>query len=255
MTPARFLPVRSLPARKAAALGAAALTAAVLASGCTIPITAQTITGGALNAGALLFVDRHNEGSGEGSYAYHVRAGRDTLAAIFEAAVERANREHLFPPSTPRSPSAPAPRARRPSADREADGVILARAPGRAWRPDDPPTPEAFSERQWTPEPLFGTREGSPEARGDTLLWVVTHRAGRQVAFRLASEAGSAVTRVALVPHEPPADVLTSVPTDHAQRNAVEALHQVFYLAVREHLGPAAFAGARERGRERRGEP
>lgn len=239
MTPARALPSRSLPVR-----ALLALAATTVASGCTIPITAQTITGGALNAGALLFVDRYNEGSGEATYTYHVRAGPDTLAALFESAVERANREHMFPA-----------RRRPAAADRETDGVILARAPGRAWRPDDPPAPEAFPERHWTPEPLFSPRTGSPEVRGDTLLWVVTHRAGRRATFQLVSGEGSAVTRVVLSPHEPPADVLTSVPADHAQRNAVEALHQVFYFALREHLGPVVLLDGREFARHAEAEP
>jgi len=211
-------------ARRALALGIT-----VVAAGCTIPITAQTITGGALNAGALLLVDRYNERSGEGSYVYYVRADRDSLAAMFEAAVERANHEHLFPRSRPPNVAG----------DHAPDGVLLARAPRRAWRPDDPPPPETFPGRQWTPEPLFSVRAGSPEARGDTLVWVVTHRAGRQAAFELAPGRGDA-TRVSLVPYEPPADVLTSVPSDHAQRNAVEALHQTFRQAVSQRLGPGA---------------
>jgi hypothetical protein len=233
--------MRPIFALVGAALGAAVCTA----TGCTIPITAQTITGGALNVGAMLFVDRYNEGSGEGegSHAYDVRARSDTLAALFEAALAEANRAHLFP----RAAAHPAPQPDDvPAGGRAGDDVILARAPGRAWRTDDPPAPETFPGRQWTPAPLFSVRAGSPEVRGDTLLWVVTHRAARQVAFLLVPGDGGAATRVALLPYDPPADVLLSVPSDHAQRNAVEALHQAFYFVALEHLGPGAFTRGRE---------
>lgn len=228
---------------RSARLAVAALTTVACTSGCTIPITAQTITGGALNAGALLLVDRHNEGSGEGegSHAYDVRADADTLAALFRVAIADANRVHLSPRAV--SDSAPTPvvsSERAPRAAGAVDDVILARAPGRAWRPDDPPAPETFPGRQWTPAPQFSVRAGSPQVRGDTLLWVVTHRAARQVAFVLVSRGGAGATRVAFVPYDPPADVVLSVPSDHAQRNAVEALHQAFYFVALEHLGPDA---------------
>jgi hypothetical protein len=221
---------------KCACLALGALAAVAGASGCTIPITAQTITGGALNAGALLFVDRYNEGS-DGAHSYDVDAGADTLAALFRAAISDANRAGLFP-RPERAEASPV----RPSEGVRADGddVILARAPGRAWRADDPPAPETFPGRQWTPAPQFSIRAGSPETRGDTLLWVVTHRAARQVAFILVPR-GDAATRVAFVPYDPPADVLLSVPSDHAQRNAVEALHQAFYFMALEHLGRETF--------------
>lgn len=214
-------------------LAAMALAATLVTWGCTIPITAQTITGGALNAGALLFVDRYNEGSGdgEGAHAYDVRAGADTLAALFRLAVADANRRHLFPAAD----SDPAPAA-------TSDDVVLARAPGRGWRDDDPPAPETFPGRQWTPAPPFSVRSDGPEVRGDTLIWVVTHRAARQVAFVLVPRDGGAASRVAFIPYDPPADVLLSVPSDHAQRNAVETLHQAFYFVAAAHLGPGALA-------------
>lgn len=226
-----------------AGLAAVALTAVVVAWGCTIPITAQTITGGALNAGALLFVDRYNEGSGdgEGAYAYDVRAGTDTLTALFRLAVADANRRHLFP-AAGSEPEPSALRDETPVAEGADDDVILARAPGRAWRADDPPVPETFPARQWTPAPPFSVHSGSPEARGDTLLWVVTHRAARQVAFVLVPRDDGAASRVAFIPYDPPADVLLSVPSDHAQRNAVEALHQAFYFVAVAHLGREALA-------------
>lgn len=226
---------------RALALPVAALAAAV-AAGCTIPITAQTLTGGAINAGAMLFVDRYNDGyEGNGAYHYFVAAERDTLAALFEAAVAEANLAHMFP-AAPREP-APAPPDAEPVEGEEGDGVVLARASRRGWRPEDPPAPETFSERQWTPAPLFTIRAQSPEARGDTLMWVVTHRASRQAAFLLISREGVPATRVALVPYDPPSDVFLSVPDDHAQRNAVEALHQVFWFAARDRLGPDVFGG------------
>ena len=214
-----------------ARLALAALATVAGTSGCTIPITAQTITGGALNAGALLFVDRYNEGS-EGTHTYDVRAGADTRATLFLAAITVANRAHLFPRPAPEA----SPSRSSDNAPADGDDVILARAPGRAWRADDPPAPETFPGRQWTPAPQFSIRAGSPEARGDTLLWVVIHRAARQVAFILLPRDDHA-TRVAFVPYDPPADVLMSVPSDHAQRNAVEALHQAFYFKALEHLG------------------
>lgn len=227
---------------RAAGLAAVAFAAVAGASGCTIPITAQTVTGGALNAGALLFVDRYNEGigEGEGAYAYDVRADADTIAALFRRAVADANRRHLFP-AAGSDRVAPASPDDSPAAEGAEDDVILARAPGGAWRSDDPPAPETFPARQWTPAPPFSLRSASPEARGDTLLWVVTHRAARQVAFVLVPRDGAA-SRVAFIPYDPPADVLLSVPSDHAQRNAVEALHQAFYFAAVTHLGREALA-------------
>ncbi len=226
-----------------AGLAAMVLTVVGGAWGCTIPITAQTITGGALNAGALLFVDRYNEGTGEGegSHAYDVRAGADTLAALFRLAVADANRRQLFP-AAGSDPDAVASSDETLTAEGPEDDVVLARAPGRAWRTDDPPAPETFPARQWTPAPPFSLRSGSPEARGDTLLWVVTHRAARQVAFVLVPRDDGAASRVAFIPYDPPADVLLSVPSDHAQRNAVEALHQAFYFVAVAHLGREALA-------------
>lgn len=251
----RFRPGSPRSPRSRASV-AAAVSAAALVAGCTIPITAQTLTGGALNAGALLFIDRINDGSdaAEGSYAYVSELEADTLAALFEAAVEQANRSHMFSRIQPATPTAEADGAgsadaagRVESADgaeRAADGVVLAQAAGRAWRPDDPPRPETFSDRQWTPAPLFSIRAGSPEVRGDTLMWIVTHRASRQAAFLLTPRTEGAATRVAIVPYDPPADVFLSVPEDHAQRNAVEALHQAFYFAARARFGPGVFAGS-----------
>lgn len=233
------------PLRSLHGLVGAMLAASVCATGCTIPITAQTITGGALNAGALLLVDQYNDGAGEGdgSHAYDIRADADTLAALFRVAIGEANRAYLFPTTV--SETSP-PSDDVPAAGRGEDDVILARAPGRAWRPDDPPAPETFPGRQWTPAPLFSVRPGGPEVRGDTLLWVVTHRAVRQAAFALVPRESGAATRVALVPYDPPTEILLSVPSDHAQRNAVEALHQAFYFTVLEHLGPGAFAYRRD---------
>jgi len=230
---------RAAAARRRIALGAVLAAAAAAAASCTIPITAQTLTGGAINAGAMLFVDQYNDEAfeGEGTYRYHSELDVDTLAALFEAAVEAANRRHMFPAA------APAPAARVTAAGEPADGVVLARAAGRAWRPDDPPRPETFPQRQWTPAPLFSIRAGSPEARGDTLMWIVTHRASRQVAFLLVPPGGGTAARVALVPYDPPGDIFLSVPNDHAQRNAVEALHQAFYFAALERFGRRAFVG------------
>lgn len=224
-----------------ARLAAMVLTVVGGAWGCTIPITAQTITGGALNAGALLFVDRYNDGTGEGegSHAYDVRAGADTLAALFRLAVADANRRHLFPAAGSDPDAAATPDLTAEGTD---DDIILARAPGRAWRADDPPAPETFPARQWTPAPPFSLRSDSPEARGDTLLWVVTHRAARQVAFVLVPRDGDAASRVMFIPYDPPADVLLSVPSDHAQRNAVEALHQAFYFVAVTYLGREALS-------------
>lgn len=227
-----------------AGLAAVACAAVVGAWGCTIPITAQTITGGALNAGALLFVDRYNEDTGEGeaAHAYDVRADPDTLAALFRFAVADANRRHLFPAARSDPDPASSSAAEAPTSGTAEDDVVLARAPGRGWRDDDPPPPETFPGRQWTPAPPFSVRSGGPEVRGDTLIWVVTHRAARQVAFVLVPRDGGAASRVAFIPYDPPADVLLSVPSDHAQRNAVEALHQAFYFVAVAHLGPGALA-------------
>ena len=223
-------------------LAAVALTAAVGTWGCTIPITAQTITGGALNAGALMFVDRYNEDAGDGgAHAYDVRAGADTLAALFRLAIGDANRRDLFPAAgSDIDPSASRDATPAAASAEGDDDVVLAHAPGRAWRADDPPAPETFPARQWTPAPPFSVRSDSPEARGDTLLWVVTHRAARQVAFVLVPREGGAASRVAFIPYDPPAAVLLSVPSDHAQRNAVEALHQAFYFVAVRHLGREA---------------
>lgn len=214
---------------------AATLLASGLSAVCTLPLTTQTLTGGALNAGAILFVDRYNDGDseGRGAYRYEARASVDTLTAVFEAAIEEANRSHLFRSGEDRSPR----HADRPVAAGR-DGIVLARSPGnRRARADDPPAWETFPQRQWTPSPRYAVRAGSPTVHGDTLSWVVTHRSARQVAFLLVEREGSAATTVAIVPYDPPNDVFLSVPTDHAQRNAVETLHETFYFAVVERLG------------------
>ena len=221
----------------------AALVFAVAAHGaCTLPLTTQTLTGGALNAGAMLFVDRYNDEDfqGRGAYRYEAKAGVDTLAAIFEAAIGRANRSHLHRSMTRDGPrSSPG----RPVSSAE-DGIVLARAPaGRRARREDPPARETFPQRQWTPSPRYSIPAGSPTARGDTLSWIVTHRSARQVAFLLVGRSGSVATTVAILPYDPPNDVFLSVPTDHAQRNAVETLHETFYFAVAEELGPDVLKG------------
>ncbi len=216
-------------------LVAAVIIALGAPAGCTLPLTTQTLTGGALNAGALLFVDQYNDGGfeGRGTYRYVARASVDTLAAIFEDAIEDANRSHLFPVDRPdRNP----PDARPVAAGD--DGVVLARSPGnRRARRDDPPSRETFPERQWTPSPRYTVRAGSPTVRGDTLTWVVTHRSARQVAFLLVGKEDAPSTRVAIAPYDPPSGLFLSVPADHAQRNAVETLHETFYFAVAERLG------------------
>lgn len=229
------------PVRRARLRRVACIAVTAIAAGCTIPITAQTITGGALNAGAMFMVDRLNDESatGAGRYDYLVDASAAELTEIFEAAVADANRRHMFPDRGDRAAS-----ESPPAIAEDGDGVVLASRRGRPARRGDPPEPETFPDRQWTPSPMFGFRGDAPEARGDTLLWVVTHRAERQVAFLLVprgKDGRSAPTRVALMPYDPPADVFLSVPADHAQRNAVEALHQAFYFAVTERLGDGAF--------------
>ncbi|MFW6083869.1 MAG: hypothetical protein ACODAA_01505 [Gemmatimonadota bacterium] len=219
---------------------AAAIVALALSAGCTLPLTTQTLTGGALNAGALLFVDHYNDDiESRGAYRYEARAGVDTLAAIFKTAIEEANRAHLFRPREGDRPRPP----ERPVAE-GGDGVVLARAPGnRRARRDDPPPSETFPRRQWTPSPRFMIQADSPVVRGDTLKWVVTHRSAREVAFMLVRRSGDGSAHVAIVPYDPPNDVFLSVATDHAQRNAVESLHETFYFAVVERLGPTALAG------------
>jgi hypothetical protein len=49
-----------------------------------------------------------------------------------------------------------------------------------------------------------------------------------------------------IAPYDPPADALLSVPSDHAQRNAVEALHQTFYMAAVARFGPGVFVDGPE---------
>lgn len=225
---------------------AAVLLATGPASACTLPLTTQTLTGGALNAGAVLFVDRYNDEGfeGRGAYRYEADASVDTLAAIFEAAIARANRSYLHRSTTRHAP----PSTGRSGSSAE-DGVVLARAPGgRRARREDPPARETFPRRQWTPSPRYSIRAGSPVVNGDTLSWVVTHRSARQVAFLLVRRGGGVAATVAILPYDPPNDVFLSVPSDHAQRNAVETLHETFFFAVADHLGPevltSAFAGA-----------
>lgn len=190
-------------------------------SACTVPITSQTITSGALNAGALLFIDRHNNES-EGAYRYNARLPADSLADVFEAAVEAANHAYLFP---------------RAEGAEGSEGGYASGAGAHAGES----TRSRIPDRQWTPAPLFDVEPGSPVARGDTLAWVVTHRATRRVAFLLVPRSGTAATRVLITPYDPPADAFLSVPSDHAQRNAVEALHQTFYMAAVAHFGPGVF--------------
>lgn len=225
---------------------AAAILSFALSAGCTLPLTTQTLTGGALNAGALLFVDQYNDGdfAGRGAYSYDARASAGTLAAVFEAAVRKANRTD-FARSTGRDGRPP---AGRPVAEDE-DGVVFARSPGsRRARRDDPPATETFPKRQWTPSPRYSIRAGSPEVRGDTLTWIVTHRSSRQVAFLLVAE-DEELTHVAIMPYDPPSDVFLSVPSDHAQRNAVETLHETFYFAVAERLGSGTLTSSSRTGR------
>lgn len=227
-------------------LAAAAVVAFGLSAGCTLPLTTQTLTGGALNAGALLFVDQYNDGDvdGRGAYRYDARASVDTLAAVFEAAVAEANRIHLLQ-STGRDGRRTDGRA--VAAGR--DGIVFARSPGnRRVRRDDPPPRETFPERQWTPSPRYSIRAESPTVRGDTLSWVVTHRSAREVAFLLV-DTGGGTARVAIVPYDPPSDVFLSVPADHAQRNAVETLHETFYFAVAKRLGPDVLTSSPGAGR------
>ena len=192
-----------------------ACLAAVVVAGCTIPVTAQTLTGGALNAGALFLVDERNDDyDGDGTYRYEARVELDTLAAVFETAVATANRAHMFPPIASE---------RSDAASRK--GLV--------------------PRRQWTPVPPFSLRGGDPEVHGDTVSWVVTHRARRRVSFRLVGHSGRRRTTVLMAPYEPPGDVLLSVAQDHAQRNAVEALREVFYFAAVGRLGPDALLVAR----------
>lgn len=221
---------------------AAALSVCAAMAGCTVPITSQTITSGALNAGALFFVDRHNN-EGEDAYRYLAAVDADQLAATFEAAVEEANHAHLFPRARPKGHQvADGPRPRGADA-----AEFVSAGAGHAEHADDPERPSRRTpDRQWTPAPLFDVEPGSPTARGDTLVWIVTHRATRRVAFLLVPKAGATATKVVIAPYDPPADALLSVPSDHAQRNAVEALHQAFYLAAVARFGTGVFVDGPE---------
>lgn len=213
---------RGRPAHPVRAVFVAAVAGGLASlAGCTVPITSQTLTSGALNAGALLFVDRHNDESGD-AYHYHTVVDADALAGTFEAAVADANHAYLFPPSG---------RDRARAADE-----------GRT----SGPTTRRIPDRQWTPAPLFDVEPESPKARGDTLVWIVTHRATRRVAFLLVPRRGTTATEVVIAPYDPPADALLSVPSDHAQRNAIEALHQTFYMAAVARFGTGVFADGPE---------
>jgi hypothetical protein len=231
MTPRARRPVRL----------AAGLSACAAMAGCTVPITSQTITSGALNAGALFFVDRHNN-EGEDAYRYHAAVDADQLAATFEAAVEEANHAHLFPPARPKGHQV----AEGPRPGGADAAEFVSAGAGHAERADPKRPSRRIPDRQWTPAPLFDVEPGSPTARGDTLVWIVTHRATRRVAFLLVPKAGATATKVVIAPYDPPADALLSVPSDHAQRNAVEALHQAFYLAAVARFGPGVFVDGPE---------
>lgn len=210
---------------------------------CTIPITSQTVTGAMINAGAMYVVDQWNEDSyrREGFYDYVSDASADTLIDVFVTSVEAANREFLFPGGPAEDP---APDSTAPVVMAGADAWLVGAFDEQARRENDPPRPETFPERQWTPRPRFEIRVDSPIARGDTLVWVVTHRGARQAAFYVVPEAATpdwpARTRVAFRPWNPPADLFLSVPTDHAQRNAVEELHALYVSEIARRLGPDA---------------
>lgn len=188
-----------------------------LASACQLPVTSQTMTGGAINAGTMFFVDQLNDDSyaGEGYYDYRARLSADTLAAVFLASVREANRDHLFP------------RSLRADAGTGAD------------RPD-------FPARHWTPAPLFSLESETPAASGDSLAWIVTHRAESQVTVVLVRR-GPGTASLTIAPHDPSGGLMLTVPRDHAQRNAVEVLREKLFLAVAERFGDDALIDAGRR--------
>lgn len=199
-------------------LTAMVVACAGLVTACQLPITSQTMTGGAINAGTMFFVDQLNDDSyaGEGYYDYRTRLSVDTLAAIFVESVREANRDHLYPES------------------------LRADAGTGAERPN-------FPARHWTPAPLFSLESETPVARGDSLTWIVTHRAESQVAVVLVRRAPGTAS-LTIAPHDASSGLMLTVPRDHAQRNAVEALRETLFLEVAQRFGDDVLIDAGRRG-------
>ncbi|MEE9208781.1 MAG: hypothetical protein V3U67_10515 [Gemmatimonadota bacterium] len=167
-------------------------------------MTTESLSGLALGGGALAVLGEVNEAGvlSTSHYRYSYDAEMEEVVWLVQHVIRSANRAaYLAGPAETRRSSSPAPR------------------------------------KQVTPVPMFEIDRTLSKATGDSLVYVISFRRGRRVAF-VATPSNAKYVRIDIAPYEPESGALLMLAADDAQRNAVEALHEHFYKAARELRGP-----------------
>lgn len=213
--PARARPEFLGPVARAAPLP---LLAAAIVAGCSIPATTQSLSGIALNSGALVALHTVNSADDEGRYRYACRAEMEEVLWALGETIRRANREALSP-----HPGGTA-----------SGGGTAAESDAAGSRP---PPERTEPGKQATPVPFFEVDTQLSSAAADSVLYVITHRRLRRVAVTLVPGLAPGTLRVTLYPFEPESGAFVFLAADDSQRNALEELHERFYMTVLELLG------------------
>lgn len=188
---------------------------AVLAAACAVPLTSQSLSGIILNGGALYAVNEINASAAESDAVirYECAASPAEVAAALVSGIEEVNEARLY-----------AGRAGRPF--EEGRSVADGERSGS-------PAPR----KQLTPAPTFEVDETLSGTAGDTTRYVIAYRRQGQVGVSLRPGRRPGTTEVVLLPFAANTGAFLLIPTDNAQRNALEELHQGFYVSVDDLLG------------------
>lgn len=197
--------------------------------GCSVPATTQSLSGIAINSAALVALNKISDDSVGSHYRYACQAEMEEVLWAIQEAIRRANDEALFPEFSP---------GRYAGRDIEAlpatageNGRYAARLKPR---------------KQSTPVPYFEIDSRLSRADADSVVYVISHRRGRQVTFIATPGRFPDAIGVEILPYEPDSGALPMLSTDDSRRNAAEELHERFYMTARELAGPAGHICRRE---------
>ena len=197
-----------------------------------MPATTQSLSGIALNTAALVALNKISDDSVGSHYRYACRAEMEEVLWAIQEAIRRANDEALFPEASPER-------------DSGRDVEALPASSGEQGRYEARLTPR----KQITPVPYFEIDSRLSRADADSVVYVISHRRGRQVTFIATPGRFPDAITVEIMPYEPDSGGLPVLSTDDSQRNAAEELHERFYMTAREFVGPEGHICRRERGK------
>jgi hypothetical protein len=196
------------------------LAPVLVLGGCVIPATTSSLSGIALSGGALVALNEVNNNSAESEdrYRYTCEAEVEEVLWVLQKVIRQANQETLFA-------SGPGDA----SADRS----------GNPKPPERSAPPHVVPRKQWTPVPYFEIDMRLSRANADSVVYVISHQRSSRVAVAVVAGRTAETVVVEFFPYEPETGAFLMLTTDESQRNAVEELHQRFYLTARELFGDA----------------